>query len=125
MIDVGEVFLAKAEESLEGAGSEYANARYNNCANRCYYAAFQAAICAIVRAGIRPSGEGQWKHAFVQAQFVGALINRRKIYGAALRTTLLDNLILRQRGDYEDRQVSEVQASRAVRRTRAFLSAVR
>ena len=30
-------YLDKAIESLAGAESEYANKRYNNCANRCYY----------------------------------------------------------------------------------------
>jgi len=41
-----EIYLAKALESLEGAESELANRRYNNCANRCYYASFQAAVAA-------------------------------------------------------------------------------
>lgn len=31
-------FLAKALESLQGAESELANKRYNNAANRAYYA---------------------------------------------------------------------------------------
>lgn len=47
-------YLDKAIESLAGAESEYANKRYNNCANRCYYAMFQAAIAALIAAGIRP-----------------------------------------------------------------------
>ena len=34
-------YLDKAIESLVGAESEYADRRYNNCANRCYYAMFQ------------------------------------------------------------------------------------
>ena len=33
-------YLEKAVESLAGAESEYVNGRYNNCANRCYYACF-------------------------------------------------------------------------------------
>ena len=45
-------FLNKSEESLAGAESEYANDRYDNCANRCYYACFQAAIAALLQAGI-------------------------------------------------------------------------
>ena len=31
-------YLDKAIKSLAGAESEYANRRYNNCANRCYHA---------------------------------------------------------------------------------------
>jgi uncharacterized protein (UPF0332 family) len=47
-------YLEKAIESLAGAESEFANRRYNNCANRCYYAMFQAAIAALMAAGIHP-----------------------------------------------------------------------
>ena len=43
------IYLAKAEESLRTAESEFANGRYNSCANRCYYACFQAAIAALLR----------------------------------------------------------------------------
>lgn len=49
-------FLEKALESLAGAQSEFANGRFNNVANRCYYAAFQAAIVALQRAGLGPRG---------------------------------------------------------------------
>ena len=41
------LYLTKAEESLRGAESEYTQGRYNNTANRCYYACFQAAIAAL------------------------------------------------------------------------------
>ena len=76
MIDVAEIFLAKAEESSYGALSELTNRRYNNCASRCYYASFQAAIYALTLAGIEPPAgpESQWGHAFVQSQFAGQLI---------------------------------------------------
>jgi uncharacterized protein (UPF0332 family) len=63
------IYLAKATESLLTAESEFVNGRYNSCANRCYYACFQAAIAALLCEGIRP--RGQWSHEFVQAQFVG------------------------------------------------------
>jgi uncharacterized protein (UPF0332 family) len=74
-----EFYLAKAQESLAGAESEFANGRYNNCANRSYYACFQAAIAALLHAGIQPrSPQGQWGHDFVQAELIGQLINRQK-----------------------------------------------
>ena len=63
-------FFLKAIECLEGAASEYTNGRYNNCANRCYYATFQAAVFALRKAGIAPSSD-QWGHEFVPAQFEG------------------------------------------------------
>ncbi len=101
MIDREQVFLAKAQESLAGAESEFVAGRYNNCANRCYYACFQAAIHALVQVGIHPSGRRrQWGHDFVQAEFVGKLINRRKVYSTDLRKTLAETLALRETADY-------------------------
>lgn len=116
----------KAEESLAGAESEYASGRHNNCANRCYYGCFQAALVALRRAGVQVGGEtGQWSHAFVQAQFVGQLVNRRKQYPPALRDVLARGLILRQAADYAADRVTQTQAARALRRTREFVEAIR
>lgn len=126
MIESFEEFLEKAEESFAGAESEYVNNRYNNCANRCYYATFQAAIAALARAAVRPPGhDADWGHEFVRSHFVGQLINRRKLYPTALRTTLEQNRALRQTADYKPDHVTEVRASRAVRRTEEFLAAIR
>ncbi len=76
MVDEGQLYLQKAQESLAGAESEYVNGRYNNCADRTYYACFRAAICALSRAGFGPRGaRSQWGHDFVQAEFIGQLIN--------------------------------------------------
>jgi uncharacterized protein (UPF0332 family) len=125
-LDSDGVFLEKAEESLAGATSEFVNDRHNNTANRCYYACFQAAIYALSRAGIRPpGGSSEWGHDFVQAQFAGQLINRRKLYPTELRTTLEQNYRLRTTADYERVRITEIRAARAVRRTEAFLEAVR
>jgi len=115
------IYMAKAQECLEGAASELANRRYNNCANRCYYACFQAAIAALLREGMQSPRDAGWGHAFVQAQFAGILVHRRKLYPSNLRDTLTQNLTVRQRADYEDQQVSEAQAERALRRASQFL----
>ena len=126
MIEGQDDYFDKAEESFAGAESEYVNSRYNNCANRCYYAAFQAAIAALVCSGIRPPGSGdQWGHDFVQAQFIGELINRRKLYPAGVRATLEQNYRLRETADYRRDHVTEVRAARAIRRTEEFLGAIR
>jgi uncharacterized protein (UPF0332 family) len=117
------IYLAKATESLLSAESEFVNGRYNSCANRCYYACFQVAIAALLGEGIRPSG--QWSHPFVQAQFVGVLINQRKRYDAQLRRVLADNQSLRDRADYRPELVTATQAGRALRRTRLFVTAIR
>jgi uncharacterized protein (UPF0332 family) len=117
------IYLAKAIESLLSAESEFVNGRYNSCANRCYYACFQAAIAVLLGEGIRPAG--QWSHQFVQAQFVGVLINQRKRYDPELRRVLADNQILRDRADYRPELVTATQAGRALRRTRMFVTAIR
>src|ERR671925_1922796 len=117
------IYLVKATESLQTAESEFVNGRYNSCANRCYYACFQAAIAALLREGIRP--RGQWNHEFVQAQFVGALINQRHLYDTQLRRVLAENQNVREKADYRPELVNATQASRALRRTRTFVAAVR
>ncbi len=116
------IYLAKAAESLVSAESEFINSRYNSCANRCYYACFQAAVAALIEEGIRPRGD--WGHDFVQGQFVGLLINRRKRYGSELRRVLSDNRIVRDQADYQSKLVSRTQASCSLGRTRAFVAAI-
>ena len=115
----------KAEESLAGAENEFALGRSNNCANRCDYACFQAAIAALIRAGVRPSSpDGRWRHDFVQAQFVGLLINRRKLFPSSLQGVLGDTEQARERADYRPVWVSQTQASRMLAQARAFVTAV-
>ena len=116
------IYQAKATESLLTAESEFVNGRYNSCANRCYYSCFQAAIVALLREGIRP--RGQWSHEFVQAQFVGVLINQRKRYDSDLQRVLADNQILRDQADYRAELVTLTQVGRALRRSRMLVTAV-
>lgn len=118
-----QTFWAKALENLASAASEAASRRYNASANRAYYAAFQAAIVALLREGIRPQG-GQWGHAFVQSQFAGQLVTRRKVYPAALRDTLPRLEELRERADYGLAHVSQAQAERALRRAEDLIGHV-
>lgn len=124
-VESGALFLRKAHESLAGADSELAYRRYNNSANRAYYAAFQAAIAALVRAGVWPPGGGsEWGHAFVAAQ-LDTLINRRKLYRVEYRGILVRNRDLRRRADYTNDAVTQTEANRAFQRTTAFVGAVR
>lgn len=117
-------YLLKAFESLAGAESELASARYNNCANRCYYACFQAAIDALERNDIRPRG-GSWSHAFVPSQFDGLLINRRKRYETSLRGILRNLYVLRQRADYTESFITLAEGRRAVDRAHVLVNAIR
>src|SRR4051794_40670101 len=97
-------FPAKAEECLAGAESEFANRRFQNCANRAYYACFQAAVAALLQAGIRPLGP-RWGHDTVQALFVGELINRRKLYSGEMRDTFERLISIRLTADYSTDKV--------------------
>lgn len=116
-------YLEKAERSLLGAESEAIQARHDNAVNRAYYACFQAAIAALRREGIRPSGD-LWGHDFVESRFVGQLINRRHRFPTALRSVLADLRLLRQRADYAAATVTSAEADRALRRARALVAAV-
>lgn len=103
MLDPALLYVERALESLAGAASEVANGRYNNAANRAYYARFQAAVAGLSWAGVTPrSASREWSHAFVPAQFDGELINRRKLYPPELRGTLSLNQILRTKADYHE-----------------------
>jgi len=125
MIDVAELFLAKARASLAGALSELEQRRFDNAANRAYYACFQAAIAALIRARIGPAGgAGNWDHAFVQARFAGELINRRKHYASDLRDTLSSTMRLRHKADYQYDSVTGDQAVRTVRRAVRFVAEI-
>src|SRR5919197_3572362 len=110
------IYLAKAAESLQTAESEFANGRYNSCANRCYYACFQAAIAALLSEGIRP--RGQWSHEFVQGQFVGVFINQRHLYETQWRRVLVDNHNVLEKADYRPELVNAPQERPALPRPR-------
>src|SRR5438876_11722075 len=120
-----EIYLDRAEESLAGAESEYVNGRYNNCANRSYYACFQAAIQALLRLNIVPrGGRDQWSHEFVQSGFATECVSRRKLYPSELRTTLTASMAVRLNADYGRAGVSETQALRTLRRARELVGTV-
>jgi uncharacterized protein (UPF0332 family) len=122
-MDDAELFLLKALESLAGAESELGALRFNNCANRTYYACFQAAIAALISAGMQPAG-GQWGHGFVRVQFIGQLINRRKRYSPELRDVLERTYLLRQTADYQTTSTGGEQVLRTLRRARALVAAI-
>jgi uncharacterized protein (UPF0332 family) len=121
--DERDAFWRKARENLASAQSEYVNARYNACANRLYYAAFHAAIVALLDAGL-PARTGTWGHGYVQAQFAGQLITRRKLFAAEFRDTLTVLQELRTKADYDHTPVSQREAGRALRRAQALLTAI-
>ncbi len=96
-------FLSKAKENLKIAAISLDHEYYNACANRAYFAAFQAAIAALISRGAE---RGKFDHKWVQAEFSRKLIKRQKIYPAKLKSYLLEMQIIRNRADYEQHHVN-------------------
>jgi uncharacterized protein (UPF0332 family) len=118
-------YLAKTHENLTGAESELQHGRTNSCARSAYYACFHAAIAALLHAGITaPEPARGWGHDWVHANFVGQLIQRRKIHPANLRRTLPDLLALRHKADYRATHVSQREAQQAVRSAQTLVQSV-
>jgi uncharacterized protein (UPF0332 family) len=115
--------LQKAAPASACAECEFSQGRYDNTANRSYYACFEAAIAALQGAGVRPSGN-KWEHKFVQSRFEGQLVYRRKLYPTELRGILEQVYAIRAKGDYDEDFVTETEAERTLRRTRIFLQTI-
>jgi len=76
-------------------------------------------------AGIRPmSPRGEWSHEFVQSQFNGLLITRRKRYPATLRRTLRDTIEVREKADYTASAVSARVARRVLSAAQIFVRTI-
>jgi uncharacterized protein (UPF0332 family) len=118
-----ENYGTRARESLTGAEIAFEGGRLNNCANRAYYAAFQAAIAALLREVIR-SKTDSWPHTFVQSEFAGKLVNRRHLFPSHFRDVLADLQLLRHQADYSDVSVTRAEANQALRRSREFVQAI-
>ena len=118
-----DAFLAKAEESLASAEDDFAKARYNSCARNAYYAAFQAAVAALIGDGIQP--EGRWEHYFVQARLAGILIRRRKLFPAAFASLLSESFKIRAAADYSAGFVGQRKVRRILSTVRDLVKGVR
>jgi uncharacterized protein (UPF0332 family) len=124
-VEEGHAYLSKARESLTSAEVDYAAGRYNSCANRAYYACFQAAVAALLTEGLRPPNpRGEWSHEFVQSQFNGLLIARRKRYPVTLRRILRDTIEVREKADYTPSAVSARVAGRVLSAAHSFVRAI-
>lgn len=124
-MEEGHAYLSKARESLTSAEVDYAAGRYNSCANRAYYACFQAAVAALLTEGLRPPNpRGEWSHEFVQSQFNGLLIARRKRYPVTLRRILRDTIEVREKADYTPSAVSARVAGRVLSAAHSFVRAI-
>ncbi len=119
-------YLAKAQQNLVAAELALQANLYDACANRAYYAAFQAAVAALWAEGIRPPRESDHtlSHARVQNEWSGRLLYRRKLYPAELRGTLQRLYFVRTAADYRPNPITERRARRAVFEARQVVAAV-
>ena len=108
-----EEFLNKAEENLKVAQVSFESGCYNACANRAYYAAFQAAIAALAAHGA-PKGKND--HAWVQSEFNRRLIKRQKTHPSRLKSYLPKMQQVRNKADYSEKDVGRKAASKQLSR---------
>jgi hypothetical protein len=87
------------------------------------HAAFQAAVAALIAEGVRPR-RGVWGHDFVQAEFQGRLVYRRKMYSSQFRRVLSDLFRSRAEADYTDRSLSRPDSERVLVTARDLVTAV-
>lgn len=118
-----ERYLRKAHESLASAAADVRAKRYNSAANRAYYAAFQAAVAALIHWRIR-SVDTDWEHRFVSAEFSSKLIKRRKVFMRDLAKVLPELFQLRIEADYRSLETSSGAARKASVRADGFVFAV-
>ena len=112
------VFFEKAKVNFEAARICFENGLYDPCANRAYYAAFQAAISALINKGIKRE---KFDHKWVQAEFSEKLIKIQKVYPSKLKSYLIEMQLIRNRADYEGHHVNRRNASEQMSRAEEML----
>jgi uncharacterized protein len=113
-------FLTKSQENLRAAKLLLDDESYNASANRAYYAAFQAAVAALASEGIEKRGE-KISHEWVQSQFSGMLIHRKKLYPATVKSLLLELQKVRDAADYEVVMIDRIRAERQYKKSTEFV----
>lgn len=118
-----EIFLAKSKENIQAAEMLFERQLFNASVNRAYYAAFHAAIAALLHEGVLQME--RVSHAATQAMFNSELIQRRKRYPSHLSSYLVDMRGVRDDADYKTKLISQKMASRQLRKAREFVEALR
>jgi len=117
-------YLLKLEESLASAKDDLAKKRFNSCANRAYYACYQAAVALSIKHNLTPtSGKEIRKHEAVQSQ-IATLIKRKKVLPADQRSVLSKLMIVRITADYKPQSISKRKAARVLKTATKFVTLV-
>jgi uncharacterized protein (UPF0332 family) len=118
------IFLAKAQSNLEAAERDRSHRAFDPCVSRACFAAFQAAIAALLAlADYRRRGH-YWGHGEIAAEFTRRLIRQRKIFGSETAGILDDLKTRRHQADYSTTSMSEKIAERALDRARKLVELI-
>ena len=114
-------YLSKSARNLAAAGRDLEASSYDPCVSRAYFAAFQAAISALLAlTDFQPRGR-YWDHGEIAAEFVRRLIHRRKVFPQTMASTLDDLKSRRHQADYDHRQISQRVAERSLDKARQLV----
>ena len=116
-------WMVKAAENLAVADWCQEQGHFNACANRFYYAMFHAALAALLKHGMKPSGE-KIGHDWVQANFSGQLIHRRKVFPRKFRQYLVKAFRVRVAADYQLMPVSKNLVTNELKKAREFVNTI-
>jgi uncharacterized protein (UPF0332 family) len=117
-------FLMKAQHNLHAATRDHGQRAFDPCVSRAYFAAFQAAIAALLALAAYHRRGHYWDHGEVAAEFTRQLIRQRKIFGSALASILDDLKTRRHQADYSPITMSDKIAQRALARATTLVEAV-
>jgi len=117
-----DAFLFKAQENLAVAEWSYANGHFNACANRAYYAAFQAAVAGLAHFGFTYTGRVE--HQNVQRHFATELSDKRKVFPGRLKSYLPTLQAVRDTADYQQQNLSKRVASKQLREAKEFIDSI-
>jgi uncharacterized protein (UPF0332 family) len=119
-----QLFLAKAQSNLQAAERDRSHRAFDPCVSRAYFAAFQAAISALLAlADYRRRGH-YWDHGEIAAEFTRRLIRQRKIFGSDTASILDDLKTRRHQADYSTTSMSEKIAERALDKARKLVELI-
>lgn len=119
-----QIFLAKAQSNLQAAERDRSHRTFDPCVSRAYFAAFQAAVAALLAlADYRRRGQ-YWNHGEIAAEFTRRLIRQRKVFGGEMASILDDLKTRRHQADYSTFSMSEKIAQRALDKARKLMDVI-
>lgn len=118
-----QIWMDKATENLTAAQLCCDHGLFNACANRLYYAMFHGGIAALIKNGV-PLPPKNIGHGWVQSNFSGQLIHRRKVFAAKYRPYPSDSYWIRVTADYEASPISKKLVSTELKKAKEFINAI-